>query len=101
VFYGVVGSCVQTEVKRVKRAKSEDLTPVGVLEPKGHDRAHALSACVALATIASLAVPWVFRAVTCTQAHRLRLSARKVVLERTACDRVHPWPSSTFHFAYK
>ena len=65
VFYGVVGHCIQTAVKR---AKSEDLAPASALEPKGRDRAHASSAHkarVALAAIASPTVSWVFRAVTC------------------------------------
>jgi hypothetical protein len=68
---------------RVELSKKGILAPASAidrtaLEPKGHDLAHASSARevhVVLVTIANLLVPWDFRAVTCDQAHTLRLSA--------------------------
>jgi hypothetical protein len=77
---GVAGPCIQTMVTRVKKGKrSVNLFPASVLkrttlEPKEHDRVHALSARVsrvALAAIASRLASWKFCAIMSDRVHLL------------------------------
>ena len=101
-------SALERKGAAIEWEETRSSTPA--LEPKepgiecASDQAHSIStrySCVALAFIASSTALWVFRAIMCAWAHFLQSSTHKVVLERIACNQVHPWPGNTLNFAYK
>ena len=71
------------------------------LKPKERDHAHASSARVALAAITSPTAPWVFRTVTCAQAHFLQSRTHRHALERTNLRSSAPLTWQHIKIAYK
>ena len=93
MFYGVAGSCIQTVVKRVKNGKKVKIwslpvhsSALGVIEPMPcQPTKYALPSSNCFT-----AAPWVFKAITCAQAHASSAYKARVALAVIASPAV-PW----------